>query len=176
MRAGAEREEQRVSDGEAHRDAERARALHRRRFRAGAHRQRRDRHQVIGAESVQESERESGGEKDQEVTAAFSRREVFQSAARRPGDRHADRCVADRVVAGLVFEHTFDRQRCISRCRPLDDAPARRHGDVLHESKRPAVNEMGFAELLDFEFLSLRKLDRLCDCRLAGRRASARSE
>ena len=64
QRAGAEREQQRVADGEPHRDAERARALDRRRFAAGAERQRRDRHQVIGAEPVENAQKECGGKKD----------------------------------------------------------------------------------------------------------------
>ena len=73
-RAGTKRQEQRVSDGESHRDAERTGAPHRWRFSAGAHRQRRDRHQVIRAESVKKSENESRGEQNQDVTAAVSRR------------------------------------------------------------------------------------------------------
>ncbi len=58
QRAGAEREEQRVAEGEPHRDAKRARALDRGRLAAGTERQRRDRHQVIGAEAVENAQKE----------------------------------------------------------------------------------------------------------------------
>ena len=65
-----------MSERKANGDAKRARALDRRGFRAATHRQRRDGHQVIGAETVQKSEDESGREKNQDVTAVFSRREA----------------------------------------------------------------------------------------------------
>jgi hypothetical protein len=70
--ARPEREQERVAEGETERHAERARPLDGWRFRAAADRQRRDRHQVIGAEAVKESENESCREKNQNVTAAVS--------------------------------------------------------------------------------------------------------
>ena len=72
---GAGAEEQRVAGGEAHGDAERPRTRPSTVLRAGAstlitriavHRQRRDGHQVIGAETVQEAQ-EQGGEKQQQA-------------------------------------------------------------------------------------------------------------
>ena len=57
---------------ETDRHTERARTSDGWRFRAGAERQRRNRHQVIRAEPVKESEGESCREKYQNVTAAVS--------------------------------------------------------------------------------------------------------
>ena len=64
-------EQQRMSDGKAKRDAQSARALYGRGFRAGADRQRSDSHQVIGTEAMQESEREGGREKDERGHCGF---------------------------------------------------------------------------------------------------------
>ena len=61
-----------MAERETDRHTERARTFDGWRFRAGAERQRRDRHQVIGAEAVKESEGEGGREEYQEVTAAVS--------------------------------------------------------------------------------------------------------
>ena len=65
-RAGAEREEQRMTDCEAHGDAERARALERRCVAGGADRQRRNRHQVIRAESMEKAQSEGRGDEEHE--------------------------------------------------------------------------------------------------------------
>ena len=63
-RAGADRQQQRMADREAHRDPDSARARDRRRFPHCANRQRRNRHQVIGAETVEESEGQCGREQE----------------------------------------------------------------------------------------------------------------
>jgi len=62
--AGAEREEEGVADREAHGDTERARALERRRLAGGADRQRRNRHQMIRAQSVEKAQREGRGDEE----------------------------------------------------------------------------------------------------------------
>ena len=49
-----------MTDRKAHGDTERARASDRRRLAGAAERQRRDRHQMISAETVEESQNESG--------------------------------------------------------------------------------------------------------------------
>jgi hypothetical protein len=64
-RARAERQQHRMPHREAYRDAQRARACDGGRFAAGAKRQRRDRHQVIGAKAVEKSECECGGKENQ---------------------------------------------------------------------------------------------------------------
>ena len=58
QRARAESQQQGVADGESHRDAERARAPQRRRLATGANRQRGNRHQMIGAQAMEETEGE----------------------------------------------------------------------------------------------------------------------
>src|SRR5689334_21725102 len=55
--AGADREQQRMTNGKANGDAQRARAFYCRRFCSRANRQRGDGHQVIGAQAMQEPER-----------------------------------------------------------------------------------------------------------------------
>ncbi len=72
-RAGAEREEQRVADREAHGDPERARALDRRCLGGGADRQRRNRHQMIRAESMEKAQSEGRGDEEHESFYAFCR-------------------------------------------------------------------------------------------------------
>ena len=58
-------EQQRVADGEPHRHAQRARAARRRGRRRGVDRQRRDRHQMIGPQTMQKPETERRGEQKQ---------------------------------------------------------------------------------------------------------------
>jgi hypothetical protein len=67
-RARAEREQQRMAGGKPHRYPNRAGALRGWRAIPGRHRQRRDRHQVIGPESMEEAEQECGRHQDQDVT------------------------------------------------------------------------------------------------------------
>ena len=91
------------------------------------HRQRRDRHQVIGAETVQEARgrgRTRAGTRRVIIlrglaveagSDARKRRAVLKREALlrrdRPLHRHRGRQVADRVVAGLVAERALDGQR-----------------------------------------------------------------
>ena len=63
-RAGADREEQRMTDREADGDAERPRALQRRRLARRTERQRRDRHQVISAETMKKTQGEGRGDEE----------------------------------------------------------------------------------------------------------------
>ena len=58
--ARAESQEQRVPDGETDGHAHRARAPQRRRFPGRANRQRRDRHEVIGAETMEKTQDKGG--------------------------------------------------------------------------------------------------------------------
>ena len=69
--ARAERQQQRVADRETDGHAHRARPPQRRRLPGRAHRQRGDRHEVIGAETVEETEGQCG--REQEHNAVYCR-------------------------------------------------------------------------------------------------------
>ena len=66
QRAGTHSQQHSVADRKPHRDAERARAFDRRRFATRSERKRRDRHEVIGAQTVKKAERESRGQQQQD--------------------------------------------------------------------------------------------------------------
>src|SRR5690349_24057338 len=130
-----------MPDRESHRDTQRAHAPRRRRRRGPVNRQRSNRHQMIGAQSVEESEKQGGREQDQDTEL------YFLLPADTPFESNRLWQVADFVVARLVAQRSFDsRARCMSQ------------RDSLNNAERLRIDELRLVNRLEEELLGCRKL------------------